>query len=97
MAKIVGAIVVEAERCKGCALCTVACPQQVISLSATVNHKGYNYAVQTDEAMRCNGCTSCAVVCPDGCITVYRAKVEAVQPAPRVAAAAARREPVMAV
>ena len=63
------------ERCKGCNLCAIACPLNLVKLIATVNHKGYNYAEQTDwEA--CNGCTSCAVVCPDGCITVYRKKEE---------------------
>ena len=24
----------------------------------------------------CNGCASCATVCPDGCISVYKVKVE---------------------
>lgn len=95
MAKIIGAIVVDAERCKGCALCTVACPQQVISLSNTVNHKGYNYAVQEDQAMRCNGCTSCAIVCPDGCISVYRVKVQTEQASVRKPIM--RRETAMAV
>ena len=75
MAKMRGAIVVDIERCKGCNLCTIACPLHLVTLSSTVNHKGYNYAEQTNwEA--CNGCTSCAIVCPDGCITVYRKKEE---------------------
>ncbi len=75
MAKIKGAIVVNTERCKGCNLCVVACPLQVISLSKNVNVRGYNYAEQIKEDT-CNGCRSCAIVCPDGCITVYRARVE---------------------
>ena len=33
MAKIKGAIVVDTERCKGCNLCVVACPLNVISLA----------------------------------------------------------------
>ena len=75
MAKMRGAIVVDIERCKGCNLCAIACPLKLVELSATVNHKGYNYAEHKDwEA--CNGCTSCAIVCPDGCITVYRKKEE---------------------
>ena len=32
MAKIKGAIVVDTERCKGCNLCVVACPLDVIAL-----------------------------------------------------------------
>ena len=75
MAKMRGAIVVDIERCKGCNLCTIACPLNLVKLSVTVNHQGYNYAEQTDWE-RCNGCSSCAIVCPDGCITVYRKKEE---------------------
>ena len=74
MAKIKGAIVVDTERCKGCNLCVVACPCNVISLSTKeVNKKGYTFAipVQHDD---CTGCTSCATVCPDGCISVYKVK-----------------------
>ncbi len=76
MKKTYGAIVVDVERCKGCGLCTVACKQQLITLTGkTVNHKGYPYAEQTDWE-QCNGCTACAIVCPDGCITVYRKSAE---------------------
>lgn len=73
MAKVKGAIVVDNERCKGCNLCAVACPQSIIALAKEVNMKGYNYARQVDQE-RCNGCASCATVCPDGCITVYRVR-----------------------
>ena len=68
MAKIKGAIVVDTERCKGCNLCVVACPLNVIALTKEVNVKGYNYAHQILEDT-CNGCASCATVCPDGCIS----------------------------
>ncbi|MBE6287833.1 MAG: 4Fe-4S dicluster domain-containing protein [Mediterranea massiliensis] len=75
MAKIKGAIVVDTERCKGCNLCAVACPLDVISLSKEVNVRGYNYA-QESKADTCIGCASCAMVCPDGCISVYKVKVD---------------------
>lgn len=76
MGKIRGAIVVDAERCKGCRLCVLACKLNLIKLSdKTVNRKGYPYAQQT-EWEQCNGCTACAMVCPDGCIEVYRKKEE---------------------
>lgn len=74
MAKIKGAIVVDTERCKGCNLCVVACPVNVIALTKEVNVKGYNYTYQTGE--ECIGCGSCAIVCPDGCISVYKVKCD---------------------
>jgi len=68
-----GVIVIDEERCKGCELCTAACPKKLITMSEKVNHFGYNYAQQLD-AQLCNGCTACAICCPDGCISVYRVK-----------------------
>ena len=45
MAKIKGAVVVNNERCKGCELCVVACPADVLALQPKeVNDKGYHYA-----------------------------------------------------
>lgn len=76
MGKMKGVIVVNTDRCKGCSLCVVACPKNVIALSVkAVNVHGYRYAeaVLPDE---CIGCASCGIVCPDGCITVYRKKME---------------------
>ena len=75
MSKIIGAIVVDSHRCKGCALCIDACPKGVIALARQVNANGYRYA-QSEQADACVGCASCAVVCPDACITVYRMKKE---------------------
>ena len=44
MSKIKGAIVVNTDRCKGCQLCIVACPQDVIALAQKkVNVHGYPY------------------------------------------------------
>ena len=64
--KILGAIVVDTERCKGCALCVEACPHDVIALAEKkVNVHGYRYVEPAH-----------AIVCPDGCITVYRKKEE---------------------
>ena len=76
MGKIKGAIVVNTDRCKGCSLCVVACPKDVIALARkAVNVHGYSYAEAVDPE-ECIGCASCGIVCPDGCITVYRKKME---------------------
>jgi 2-oxoglutarate ferredoxin oxidoreductase subunit delta len=75
MAKINGAVKVEVERCKGCSVCVVACPFDVLALSKEVNSKGYPWAT-AKHPDACTGCANCAVVCPDSCITVYRVKSE---------------------
>ena len=74
MAKVKGAIVVEKDRCKGCGICAVNCPQKVVELGKNVNSKGYYYAYMT-QPDNCTGCANCAIVCPDGAIKVYRGKV----------------------
>ncbi len=74
MAKIKGSIVVDKEKCKGCGLCVVACPQDVIALAKEVNSKGYNFAYMV-KPDACIGCANCAEVCPDSIITVYRTKI----------------------
>ena len=72
MAKINGAVTVNTERCKGCNLCVVACPKQVLDLKKNaVNNRGYHYAYMANPD-KCIGCSSCALVCPDACIEVYR-------------------------
>ncbi len=76
MAKIKGAIVVNTQRCKGCDLCVVACPVNVLALEPKeVNDKGYHYAYSA-KPDDCIGCANCGYVCPDGCITVYKVKVD---------------------
>ncbi len=67
-----GTVVIDIERCKGCGVCVVACPKNVLALSKNVNGKGYNYSEATID--ECIGCASCAMVCPDGVITVYKVK-----------------------
>lgn len=76
MSKLIGAIVIDQNRCKGCQLCVAACPKKVIEIAQNkVNVHGYPF-VTTARPDDCVGCASCGVVCPDGCITVYRKKVE---------------------
>lgn len=74
MAKVKGAIEVDVEKCKGCGVCVVSCPTQVIQLAKNVNGKGYNYAYM-EKPEACIGCASCGLVCPDSIISVYKVKV----------------------
>ena len=72
MAKVKGAVTNDEERCKGCDLCVVACPADVLHLQAKdVNDRGYHFAYMA-QPEACIGCAACATVCPDGCIEVYR-------------------------
>lgn len=74
MAKIKGAIIVDIEKCKGCDLCIIACPFDVLALSKDANSKGYNFSFM-ENPDACTGCTACAEVCPDACITVFRVRL----------------------
>lgn len=68
-----GRIEINEITCKGCTLCTIACPQDVIQMSTEKpNAKGYYPAALVDPDGKCTGCALCAVACPDVCITVYR-------------------------
>jgi 2-oxoglutarate ferredoxin oxidoreductase subunit delta len=68
-----GAIQIDIEKCKGCEICVVSCPKNVIKLSDQVNSKGYHFSSIAD-ADACIGCANCAIVCPDGVISVYKEK-----------------------
>ena len=58
--------------CKGCGLCTTACPKKIIVLAQDVlNAKGYHPATVTEMSL-CIGCAMCATMCPDCAIKVER-------------------------
>lgn len=58
--------------CKGCALCTVTCPKELLQLNAgKLNAKGYHPAMITEQD-KCIACAMCAIICPDSAITVEK-------------------------
>jgi 2-oxoglutarate ferredoxin oxidoreductase subunit delta len=73
MAKSLGELIIDIEKCKGCELCIEACPEEVLALSNKINKKGYQYVVTVNS--NCTGCANCAIICPDAVFTVYR-KIE---------------------
>jgi 2-oxoglutarate ferredoxin oxidoreductase subunit delta len=69
----VAKVVIDEARCKGCALCTIACARSLIRLSDRLNSQGFLPALITAEALeRCTCCALCAQMCPDVAITVSR-------------------------
>jgi 2-oxoglutarate ferredoxin oxidoreductase subunit delta len=68
--KVKGKVEIDIQKCKGCELCTTACKEHALSLSNTINIKGYRYIIANNDL--CTGCVNCALVCPDAVITVYR-------------------------
>lgn len=68
-------ITVSEERCKGCLLCTLVCPVEIIRQGERINQNGYKVAeVQAQDMAKCTGCASCAQICPDVAIEVWRGK-----------------------
>lgn len=66
-------IVIDELRCKGCALCTIACPRGLIKMSEKINKQGYLPAeISEEDLQQCTSCTLCAQMCPDVAISVFR-------------------------
>ncbi|ACH40089.1 MULTISPECIES: indolepyruvate ferredoxin oxidoreductase subunit alpha [Citrifermentans] len=66
-----GRIVIDELRCKGCGICTIACPKKLIRLCEKVNIQGYAPAESPNQEL-CTGCALCAEICPDVAITVFK-------------------------
>lgn len=68
-----GRVSIDADRCKGCGLCTTACQPGLLHLAEDrFNAAGYHPAVLLDPQHLCTGCGLCAVICPDLCFIVHR-------------------------
>ena len=64
-------VVFNEDHCKGCGLCVMFCPQDIVQIGDHLNSKGYLTA-QVEEQHKCTSCMACARMCPDAVITVYR-------------------------
>jgi 2-oxoglutarate ferredoxin oxidoreductase subunit delta len=65
-------VLFDEDRCKGCELCTTACPLKLVVLDTKrINARGYHPATVYDQE-RCTGCASCAKICPDVAIRVEK-------------------------
>ena len=64
-------LIIDIEKCKGCLLCTQACPQKILAQRKELNQKGY-YPVEITDESNCIGCAMCAIMCPDCVIQVEK-------------------------
>jgi 2-oxoglutarate ferredoxin oxidoreductase subunit delta len=74
-------IAINPDRCKGCGLCTLVCPHELVHIAERFNAKGYRPAELIDPEEKCIGCASCAMMCPDVAIVVYRTRNHRAVPA----------------
>ncbi|OLN27733.1 4Fe-4S dicluster domain-containing protein [Desulfosporosinus metallidurans] len=59
------------DRCKGCELCTSACPKNIVVMADYLNAMGYHPATVIEQE-KCISCSFCARMCPDVVITVRK-------------------------
>ena len=64
-------IEIDSKRCKGCGLCTISCPKELIQIGEEMNGLGFFFAVCKSEE-KCTGCAICGEICPDVAIQVWR-------------------------
>ncbi len=64
-------IVINEEECKGCGLCIIVCPKNLITMSKRLNSKGYR-PVEPEKKKECTACGLCYLICPDVAIEVWK-------------------------
>ena len=67
---------IDKDRCKGCGLCVIVCPKNVLEMSGEVSAKGYFPAYQA-RPEDCIYCALCCTMCPDVAITITEEVQEA--------------------
>lgn len=60
----------DASRCKGCALCTTACPRALLQPGELLDDSAIT-PVSIISQEKCFGCAQCAAICPDTAIRVF--------------------------
>ena len=70
-----GIVEIEEEKCKGCEICVLVCPQGCIKLNQAVfNTRGFHPAefIYQGKKGGCIACGLCYMVCPDYAITTIK-------------------------
>jgi 2-oxoglutarate ferredoxin oxidoreductase subunit delta len=68
---MLGKIEIDVCRCKGCGLCTIACPRMLLKLSDESTCESGYASVSISSQDKCAGCALCAGMCPSIAISVY--------------------------
>ena len=77
MAKRIGSVRIEVDRCKGCGLCVASCPTGSLRQGAGLNRLGYHPA-EFLAGTGCTGCGVCFYACPEpAAITVLHVREHA--------------------
>ena len=63
-------VVVVADRCKSCGICTDFCPVKILERGREYNVLGYRSVIVTSD--NCIGCRLCELLCPDFAIYVLK-------------------------
>jgi len=63
-------IEIDGSKCKGCGLCTISCPRNLLLLS-TLEKDEHIFIASFLEDGNCAGCAFCASICPDLAIKVF--------------------------
>ncbi|MCK5534075.1 4Fe-4S dicluster domain-containing protein [bacterium] len=64
---------IDQERCKGCRLCVIVCPKDIIIMSEHLNSAGYHPAIKIEEKEKdCIACGKCYQMCPEVAIEINK-------------------------
>ena len=70
--KYIHRVCVTDDFCKGCAICTTVCPEELLEIdNHHLNSQGYN-PVCVDLSRECVGCGNCVLMCPDNAILIEK-------------------------
>ncbi|MFC1807494.1 4Fe-4S binding protein [Candidatus Omnitrophota bacterium] len=64
-------IKIDKEKCKGCKLCILYCPNSSLVFANKLNKRGVEPA-DFKKGAKCDGCTLCALICPDCAIEIEK-------------------------
>jgi 2-oxoglutarate ferredoxin oxidoreductase subunit delta len=73
--KVMGRVMIDSERCKGCGYCVEFCPLGVLAMSTRFNAKGYHFP-EAIAPEKCSGCDLCGMFCPDFAICGKRIRTK---------------------